>query len=49
MKNKKGFAVAYNPQTAVDFETHLKRREVKNDWADTQEGGIYGSDRIKSN
>ena len=25
MKNKNGFAVAYNPQTAVDSETHLIR------------------------
>lgn len=25
MKNKNGFAVAYNPQTAVDSETHLVR------------------------
>lgn len=25
MKNKNGFAVAYNPQTAVDAETHLIR------------------------
>lgn len=25
MKNKNGFAVSYNPQTAVDSETHLIR------------------------
>lgn len=25
MKNKNGFAVAYNPQTVVDSETHLIR------------------------
>ena len=25
MKNKNGFAVAYNPQTAVDSNTHLIR------------------------
>ena len=35
MKNKNGFAVAYNPQTAVDSETHLIRDfEVTNQVTD---------------
>ena len=50
MKNKNGFAVAYNPQTAVDSETHLIRTIIEvvadkgyedvNDMASCLEKGI---------
>jgi transposase len=48
MKNKNGFAVAYNPQTAVDSETHIIR-DYKMTNQVTDHGQMYPTiEKIKS-